>query len=541
MKKANTLFLLLFFPLLLWAQLDSSFLPIVVINTNSLIIQDEPKITADMGIIDNGPGQLNRLTDSFNNYNGKIGIELRGSTSQFLYPKKQYALETRDEFGENANVSLLGLPVENDWILHAPFGDKSLIRNALAYKLAGKIMDYAPRYKFCEVVINGNYRGLYLLLEKIKRDNDRVDIARLNPDENEGDDLTGGYILKIDKTDAGTYDGFVSKKRPSTTGMQTIFYQFHYPKPGDISTPQVEYIQGFMDEFEEVMSSAQFNDPINGYSKYIDVNTFIDYMIINEIAKNVDAYRISTYLYKDRDSIDGRLKMGPVWDFNLGFGNVDFCMGPSPQGWVLDYEDYCPNDFWLRPFWWTPLLQDTTFRGKAQDRWEYLRSDIFSNESLQACIDSLVNEIGAAQERNFTRWPILEEYVWPNAFIGGSYEADLNYMEEWLWDRLAWLDGEFENFREIPYEASDYFDPIVYPNPSDGPITFEYYVRESEKVKIMLYDMMGRYISTLEDTEHPNGMNRIIWNTPPGLNNGLMYVFYFNEEKIKSGIVLCNK
>jgi hypothetical protein len=529
------------FPLLLSAQLDSSHLPIVIINTNGQTILDEPKIMADMGIIDNGPNQINHISDPYNGYDGKIGIELRGSTSQFLYEKKQYAVETRDLFGDNVNISLLGLPTENDWILHGPFSDKTLIRNALAYKLAGKVMNYAPRFKFCEVVINGDYKGLYLLLEKIKRDNDRVDIARLNPEDNEDDQLTGGYILKINKFDGGINDGFMSRYEPRVGGNQQIFFQYHYPKPEDITAQQSDYIKGFIDEFEEVMFGNNFNDPINGYSKYIDVKTFIDYLLINELAKNVDAYRISTFLYKDKESVDGRLKMGPVWDFNLGFGNVDFCMGPNPEDWVLDYMNFCPDDFWLRPFWWTKLLQDTTFRKLTKERWVELRSNILSNDNIQLCIDSLVNEIGIARERNFDRWPVLGEYVWPNAFVGGNYKANLAYMEEWLFQRLLWLDGEINDFDEIPYDSQQYFDPIVYPNPGAGLITFEYYARQSHDVSIIIYNALGQVVQILEDLEHPNGLNKLTWEPPPFFDGLFFYTVYFNDKRMKTGTILCNK
>ena len=143
--------------------LTSSQLPIVIIDTDGSEIPDEPKIMAYMGVIDNGPGVLNNVDDAFNAYDGYIGIELRGSSSQ-MYPKKQYAVETREADGSNLNVSLLGMPSENDWILNGPFSDKSLIRNVLTYTLTRQMGWYATRTRFCEVIINGDYRGLYVLM-----------------------------------------------------------------------------------------------------------------------------------------------------------------------------------------------------------------------------------------------------------------------------------------------------------------------------------------------------------------------------------------
>ncbi len=158
----------------------SSNLPIVIINTNGFAIADEPKITADMGIIHNGVGVRNNLIDPQNNYNGKIGIEVRGSSSQ-MFPKKQYSIELRDGLGAGVAASLLGMPVEEDWVLFAPYNDKSLMRDVLAYKLARDMGRYAPRTRYCEVVLNGDYLGIYILMEKVKRDKNRVDIANLAP------------------------------------------------------------------------------------------------------------------------------------------------------------------------------------------------------------------------------------------------------------------------------------------------------------------------------------------------------------------------
>ena len=158
----------------------SSNLPIVVINTHGQQIPDDYKIIADMGIIYNGEGVRNNLTDPFNNYNGKIGIEIRGSSSQ-MFPKKQYAVETKDANGNDLDVSLLGFPPEEDWILYAPYNDKSLIRDVLVYKLANDMGRYASRSKFCELVLNGEYMGIYVLFEKIKRDANRVNIKKMEP------------------------------------------------------------------------------------------------------------------------------------------------------------------------------------------------------------------------------------------------------------------------------------------------------------------------------------------------------------------------
>ena len=302
----------------------SSNLPIVAIETNGLPIVDEPRITAHMGIVFDDSKEENRLSDGFNHFEGQISIEIRGSSSQ-SFPKKQYRLELQNEDGSNRNVSLLGMPKENDWILYAPYSDKSLIRNILAYKLARDMGYYAPRTKLCELILNGEYMGVYVLMEKIKRDKNRVNINSLNPDELEGEDLTGGYIIKIDRSQGDK--SWFSPIRPIPNGQQQTEFVYEYPKSEDIVPEQEIYIREYITDFEQALNSPDFRDPNLGYKPYINVESFVDFLLLNEVTRNVDAYRLSTYMYKDKN---GPLTMGPIWDFNLAFGNADYCEGGSP-------------------------------------------------------------------------------------------------------------------------------------------------------------------------------------------------------------------
>jgi hypothetical protein len=279
MKYIYLFCLFLFANNILLSQVDfqSSDLPIVVINTEQAII-DEPKQSAFMGIIYNGVGQRNNITDPFNHYNGKIGIELRGQSSQFFYDKKSYGVETRDATGENLNVSLLGMPEENDWILNGPFGDKTMMRNILAYQLTNEIGQYAARTRFCEVVLDSQYIGVYILMENIKRDKNRVDIAKLEPEEESGDDLTGGYIFRIDK-----YSPFYDINRwisTAGTNFNEIEYQVVYPKQQILTETQFTYIKDFVEDFENTLKSPDYADPENGYRSILDVESFVDYLLI---------------------------------------------------------------------------------------------------------------------------------------------------------------------------------------------------------------------------------------------------------------------
>ena len=159
---------------------EQSHLPLIMIDTYGADIPDEPRIPAYMGIISNESG-TNNVSDSFNNYDGHITIERRGNSSQWN-DKTPYRFETVDEDGENNNVELLGMPEENDWVLYAPWQDKTMIRNVLIYQLSNDIGRYAPRTRFAELFLNDEYMGVYVLMEKIKRDNNRIDISKLNPD-----------------------------------------------------------------------------------------------------------------------------------------------------------------------------------------------------------------------------------------------------------------------------------------------------------------------------------------------------------------------
>jgi len=337
----NALFLIL--PLYAFSQvtLDSTLLPIISINTNGGTIVDEPKILATMGIIDNGPGNFNHMGDPFNDYDGNIGIEFRGSSSQF-FDKKNYGIELWKSFRVDTSLALLGLPKEEDWVLHGPYSDKSLMRNALAFNLWSKTGRYGSRTRFTELVLNNGYKGVYILMEKVKRDSARVNISKLTAIENTGDDLTGGYIVKVDKFDGtNSGDGWSSPFDPpgKVSFDQQVYFQFDYPKGRNITSAQRAYIEKYVTNFETTLAGPEFRNPVTGYQAYIDIDSFVDFAIINEITRNVDGYRLSTFLHKDKDSKGGKLYIGPIWDFNLAFGNADYCQGSNTSGWAWDFNE----------------------------------------------------------------------------------------------------------------------------------------------------------------------------------------------------------
>ena len=433
------------FQLIAFSQFSISELPIVLISTNGQTIQDDPRIVCDMRIIDNGFGNINSVNGPFTGYNGKISIEYRGSSSQ-SFPKKAYALETQDNLGNNNNVSLLGMPVENDWILYAPYSDKSLMRNVLTFYLGNKMGRYSPRTKFCELVVNGDYRGVYILMEKIKRDKDRVDIAKLDYDDIDGDSLTGGYIVKLDKY-TGSGGGYWFSNYNTIAGDR-LRIQYHYPEADVMSNEQRSYIENFMHDFEYTLNSSNFENYSSGYSKYIDVLSFIDFYIINELSRNIDGYRLSTYMYKDKDSKGGKLTMGPLWDYNLAFGNAFYCDGWNVIGWQQDGACF---DLAEVPFWFERLLQDTLYQNSLKCRWQHLRERSLHQDSIFNFIDSIALYLDDAQQRNFQRWDILGSYIWPNYYIGNTYQDEIYFLKSWISERLIWMDDNIPSCNSSEY------------------------------------------------------------------------------------------
>ncbi len=516
----------------------SSNLPIVIINTFGQEIPNEYKIQARMGVIFNGEGVRNYITDPFNHYDGWIGIELRGSSS-LMFPKKSFAVETRDSLGNDKSVSLLGLPSEADWVFYGPYNDKTLIRDVLAYKLARDMGRYASRSRFFELVINGDYKGVYVLLEKIKRDANRVNIRKLNPADTSGDALTGGYIIKIDKLDGENNDGWYSNFRPFPQLSARIFYQYHYPKPEDIVEAQKNYIKAWIYAFESAMFGPYYADSILGYLKYIDVNSFVDYILLNELVKNIDAYRLSTFFYKDRDSRNPKLFAGPVWDFNLAFGNCDYYQAFNSSGWYLEYvSEYSNIPSWENffiPFWWKKIFSDQSFRNKFSQRWIELRNSVWTNQKINSTIDSLVQLLEESRQRNFQKWPVIGQYVWPNYYVGQTYEDEINYLKNWLTGRLLWMDYQLITSveKEKPeVNVKDFKLYQNYPNPFNSKTKIDYYISEKltspQKVSLKIYDLLGGELSTPVNEYQSSGYHSVVFD-----------VESIKQNSFSSGLLIC--
>ena len=402
-----------------------SNLPIVLINTDrGANIPDSPRILADMKIIYRGEGMRNYVTDQdstrFLSYNGRIDIEIRGSASQVL-PKKQYGLSTlKNDNLSNNNVSLLGLPADNDWILNGLGFEPSLIRDYICYNLSRMIGEYASRTVYCEVMINGSYNGLYVLEEKVKQGADRVNVTKIESLDNTYPKLTGGYITKADKTTGGDP---VAWTMSSYIGTNDVTFIHEFPKPENVTALQNDYIHN---EFEKLSSTASSGNTsfYNGYPSVIDVPSFVDYMIINELGANADAYQFSTFYHKDRN---GKLRAGPIWDLNLTFGYDLSIWGfdrSKTTTWQFSNGD---NE---GPKFWRDLFNNPEFKCCLSRRWNQLiqPGQPLSYSSIESFIDKITATISEAAVRENLKWGTV-----PNL------SNEIIKIKDWLKLRIPWM------------------------------------------------------------------------------------------------------
>jgi hypothetical protein len=412
-------------------SLTDSNLPIVIINTyGGVYIPDEPKVMATMKIIYRGQGERNYVSDANNtlylNYNGRIGIETRGSSSQAL-DKKPYGFTTYlDDNQTEYNVGLLGMPKEHDWVLNALNFEPSCIRDYLCYNLSRQIGEYATRTAYCEVIVNGDYRGLYLLEEKIKADKNRVNIEKILPADNALPELTGGYIMKADKSNGDP----IAWTEYSYNG-QNVDYIFHSPDPTDATIPQKNYIKSVFNSLSTAAHSM-YTSISTGYPSIIDIPSFIDYMLLSELASNPDSYQYSTFFHKDRN---GKLRAGPIWDFNLSYGNDLFVYGLDRSHTdIWQFKDYYGNN---GSKFWEDLYNISTFRCYMSKRWNELIApgQPFNPSVLNAYIDNTVSMISEALVRENARWGTI-----------GDHAAEIRKIKTFIVTREAWITANIGSY-----------------------------------------------------------------------------------------------
>lgn len=481
--------------------LTTSSLPIIVINTVNKKAPGDARWPAEMGIIN---ADDNHIDHPFNDYHGRIEISLRGNSSRY-FAQKSFRIETQIEAGENHNVSLLGLPEENDWVLYAPYADKTMMRNVLTYKLWSDLGYYAPRTRYVELILNNDYQGIYVFTEKIKIDKNRVNIASLDDNDVTGDKVTGGYLLRADKVDEEGYPPWSSE--PVANNFKPVTLQFYDPDGAEMKQRQRDYIRGYIQRFENALSGDDYKSEHSGYRPFVNVNSFIDFMLVQEISKNVDGYSFSTYMFKDRDSRDGRLTMGPVWDFDLAYGNVDYST-PSMHtpGWLYSNTS--------RMFWFRQMMSDPYFSDALKCRWHTLRNTWLTDAYFLDQIDSIASVLDESQQRHYQRWETMGKYVWPNQYVGTTYQEDVTFLKEWIANRLAWMDRHLA-MSLCSGEYPENYTATIYPNPGTDYFTIPLQPSSVNKMTIEIYSGLGRL-----ELSHTTYNTEFVWyptTTPAGI------------------------
>lgn len=500
MRILQLLFLSLFVTGLRAQTFTDSDIPIVIIDTHGGTIVDEPKIPADFTIIYNGPGVRNYLTDA-PAYSGQIGIEIRGGYSAIL-PQLSYGMELRDSLGENLDTSLLGMPKEHDWHLIGNYNDKSFSRNTLAEEVFRNLGHYATRARFCEVVLDGDYKGIYLLSETVKRDKNRVHVAKLDTTEITYPDVTGGYIIKNDYWDSS--DSWQTNFAPPGYPAADVHLVYHYPKPEDIQPAQKTYIQGFVDQFETALFGPNFSDPVTGFRQFAEDTSFVDYFIVNELSRNYDGFMHSFYFHKDKDgSNPKKLKCGPVWDFDWAFNNIyvsnctDFA-ATDGSGWAYLIND-CSIHSVNSVGWHIRMLEDSAFADLLHCRWYQSRLTFLDTTQVFHHIDSVAAYLNEAQARHYQRWGHIA------ADVGGCHELPIpttfaghvTQMKNWLAIRMAWLDSNMPGTMANCATTTGIHEPkttaqslVLFPMPAND-VVFVETTGPDEILSVTCYDQQG--------------------------------------------------
>ncbi len=413
----------------------TSNLPIIIIDSfNGGATRRGVFTTTSFTVMEpvNGTTSLTQLPTAAS----RAAYRVRGASSS-NFPKQQYRLEIRNQEDQDKDLSLLGLPAEADWVLGAPYTDKSLIRNPFVFELGREIGLTAPRTQHFEIFVNedggplnyqSDYRGVYFLSEVNEIGNDRIDIERLRPDQNSVPEITGGYLMKWEFGAAAP-----SQLLP---GWSTL--ELDDPDPESEATDaQKNWISDHIRDIDTRVKSANFRDPVQGYEPVLNLPSYANLIAINELTRDQDAYMRSAYIHKDRNQA---LTMGPLWDYNLTMGNGCCRNNRDINGW-----QYIENNNVNEHQWEVRLFQDIDFEQRFIDRWQELRRNQLSDVNLHARMDDIAAPlIGGPSTRNFAKWDNLNtENVGFDTPTTATWEGQIDFMKTWTTDRMNWIDDNF--------------------------------------------------------------------------------------------------
>ena len=344
-------------------------------------------------------------------FSAEMGIRGRGN-STWSFPKKPWKVKLKEK------ASLLGMPADKEWALLANYADRTLVRNIVAMKLSEICgFSWTPRMHSVEVYLNGKYQGVYTLCEHKKVSSDRVDIDVVGEDVTGGDAITGGYYLEIEE-----------QQDETTCWWTSMGVPMMFSDPEEPNSEQLAYVKSLFESFEQALWAKDYSQT-SGYPKYIGVDSFVDYYIVQELTKNIDGnLRKSSFITKERGK---KMEMYHLWDFDLTLGNCGYFWGNVGNG---------PENFWIKLDKWYPhLFADPAFVDKVQKRWNELKPEF---DKIPEFIDEQTFYLAKAQERNFKVWSIWESVDWVYFPSLGSYEKEVDYLKEFYTKRLEWLDTE---------------------------------------------------------------------------------------------------
>ena len=362
-------------------------------------------------------------------------IRVRGNSSR-SFEKKSYLLQLTNKDGSNRDEEIMGMDAHHEWALYGPYLDKSLIRNYLWYNIAGEFMDYAPNVRFCEVILNGTYQGLYVMTETITNGEDcRLKIS--SPVDNTTDT---GYLLRLDRGTDNPLKEINSFTEYTYRNLQDL--DIKYPGANSLTPEMVRAIEREFSDFEKSLYSYDYITADHGYWHDIDVLSFVDYFLLNEFTTNYDAGHLSTYLYKD---IGGKYKMVP-WDFNSSCDNyMDSTVTPRRFEMQMNV-------------WFYMLMKDEDFVEMLIERYHELRQSYLNSDYLIDYINEVVNYLGPAIDRNFDVWGYtFVEYhpLRPDERNPKDFKAAIRQLKKFIYDRGAWMDEHIDSLLQFGHESKN--------------------------------------------------------------------------------------
>lgn len=421
-------------------------LPVLVLDSFGQVPSSEAdeRDYLDVAVLGLEPAQGTTSLAALPNFAVQGAFHVRGQSSS-RYDKKPYRLELRAATTEDRDCPMFGMPSESDWVLHAPFPDKALIRNAFTYSLGRDMGLAAPRTAFVELYLNSDgqgldsvdYQGVYLLVETIKNHKSRLNLQQLKEADTMLPDLAGGYIFRFEWQ---VMD--LEQPLPCPSGQSNCWSFVDVVDPKPWVPEQQQYLTQYLQQVVGALHSAAPGDPTSGYPAFIDVDSFVNTVIINELTRNLDAYVRSHYLHKDRD---GKLIAGPLWDFDLIAGVGATSANSSNLETTGFQYTASQSRLSMTADWYPLLIADASFKARLVARYKELRQGVLSDAMVTARIATLSAGLASGAERNFQKWNNLTTqrigfFQTPTA---DSWEGQVTAMRTWLSARLAWLDTQW--------------------------------------------------------------------------------------------------